>query len=80
MFGTTADCNDILKLQINSSWFALDLFFCTGEKLRRCTEPERERMSGIVMELNDMEQNYIDFGKETDSDNAINDSDEAFAL
>ena len=37
-------------------------------------------MSGIVMELNDMEQNCIDFGKETDSDNAINDSDEAFAL
>ena len=32
------------------------------------------------MELKDMEQNYIDFGKETDSDNAINDSDEAFAL
>ena len=31
-------------------------------------------MSGVVMELKDMEQNYIDFGKETDSDNAINDS------
>ena len=37
----------------------------------KCTEPERERMSGDLMELNDTELNYINFGDETDSDNTI---------
>ena len=32
---------------------------------------ERERMSGDLIELNDMELNYIHFGDETDSDNTI---------
>ena len=39
------------------------------ENKRKCTEPERERMSGDLMELNDTELNYINFGDETDSDN-----------
>ena len=38
------------------------------ENKRKCTEPERERMSGDLMELNDTELNYINFGDETDSD------------
>ena len=38
------------------------------ENKRKCTEPKRERMSGDLMELNDTELNYINFGDETDSD------------
>ena len=38
------------------------------ENKRKCTEPERERISGDLMELNDTELNYINFGDETDSD------------
>ena len=41
------------------------------ENKRKFTEPERERMSGDLMELNDTELNYINFGDETDSDNTI---------
>ena len=41
------------------------------ENKRKCTEQERERMSGDLMELNDTELNYINFGDETDSDNTI---------
>ena len=41
------------------------------ENKRKCTEPERERMSGDLMELNDTDPNYINFGDETDSDNMI---------
>ena len=41
------------------------------ENKRKCTEPERERMSGDLMELNDAELNYVNFGDETDSDNTI---------
>ena len=41
------------------------------ENKQKCTEPERERMSGDLMELNDTELNYINFGDETDSDNTI---------
>ena len=41
------------------------------ENERKCTEPETERMSGDLMELNDTELNYINFGDETDSDNRI---------
>ena len=41
------------------------------ENERKCTEPERERISGDLMELNDTELNYINFGDETDSDNRI---------
>ena len=37
----------------------------------------RERMSDDLMELNDMELNYIGFGGETDSNNASNNLDEA---
>ena len=37
----------------------------------KCTEPERERMTGDLMKLNDTELNYINFGDETDSDNTI---------
>ena len=36
-----------------------------------CYEPERERMSGDLMELNDMEPNFINVGDKTDSDDAI---------
>ena len=39
------------------------------ENKRKSTELERERMSGDLMELNDTELNYINFGDETDSDN-----------
>ena len=38
---------------------------------RECYEPERERMSVDLMELNDMEPNFINFGDKTDSDDAI---------
>ena len=41
------------------------------ENKRKCTEPERERMSGDLMELTDTDPNYINFGDETDSDNMI---------
>ena len=41
----------------------------------KCTEPERERMSDDLMELNDTELNHMHFGDETDSDNASNYSD-----
>ena len=41
------------------------------ENKRKCTEPERERMIGDLMELNATELNYINFGDETDSDDTI---------
>ena len=41
-----------------------------------CAEPEREKMSGGLIELNDTEPNYINFADETDSHNTSNDSDE----
>ena len=37
-------------------------------------------MSDDLVELNDMELNYIHFGDETDSDDASNNLDEDFAL
>ena len=37
-------------------------------------------MSGYLMELNDAELNNINFGDETDSGDATNDSDEKFLL
>ena len=37
-------------------------------------------MSDDLMELNDMELNYIYFGEETDSNDASNNLDEDFAL
>ena len=37
-------------------------------------------MSGDLMELNDMELNNINFGDETNSDDAANNSDETFLL
>ena len=37
---------------------------------RKCTELGRERMSDDLLELNDMELNYIYFGDETDCDDA----------
>ena len=36
------------------------------ENKRKCTEPEMERVSGDLMELNDTELNYLNFGDETD--------------
>ena len=36
------------------------------ENKRKYTEPERERMSGELMELNDTELNYLNFGDKTD--------------
>ena len=47
---------------------------CELENKRKCTEPEKERMSDDSMELNNKELNYIYF--ETDSDDASNKSDE----
>ena len=47
---------------------------------RKCTELGRERMSDDLVELNDMELNYIYFGDETDSDDASNNLNEDFAL
>ena len=44
---------------------------------RKCTERERERMSDDLMELNDMELNYIYL---TDSDDASNKTDESFIV
>ena len=41
------------------------------ENKSKCTEPERERMSRDLIELNDTELNYIYFGDEADSDNTI---------
>ena len=41
------------------------------ENKRKCTEPERERMSGELMELNDTELNYLNFGDKTDYNNMI---------
>ena len=41
------------------------------ENKRKYTEPERERMSDDLMELNNTELNYKNFGDETDSDNTI---------
>ena len=46
---------------------------------RKCTEPRWET-SGDLMEVNDTELNYINFGDETDSDDASNDSDEDFVF
>ena len=37
------------------------------ENKRICAEPERERMSGDLMELNYIELDYINFGGETNS-------------
>ena len=37
-------------------------------------------MSDDLMELNDTERNYVDFGDKTDSNNASNDSNEDFVL
>ena len=48
------------------------------ENKRKCTEPERERMSDGLMELNDTELILINFGDKTDSDNGSNGSDEDF--
>ena len=50
------------------------------ENKEKCTEPERERMSGDLIGLNDSELNYINFGDETDWNNASNDSDEDFVF
>ena len=47
-------------------------------KQRASTELERESMSDDLMELNDTELIYINFGDKTDSDNASNNSDEDF--
>ena len=43
------------------------------ENKLKCNEPEREKMSGDLMELNDTELNYIndETKDETDSDNTI---------
>ena len=41
------------------------------ENKRKCTEPESERMGSDLMELNDTELKYINFGDETDSGNTI---------
>ena len=38
------------------------------ETKRKCTEPKRERMSGDLMELNNPDLHYINFGDEADSD------------
>ena len=48
------------------------------ENKQKSTEPERERMSNDLMELNDAELNYIYF--ETDSDYANNRSDKDFVV
>ena len=48
------------------------------ENKQKSTEPERERMSNDLMELNDAELNYIFF--ETDSDYASNRSDKNFVV
>ena len=58
------------------------MIFCCCElkNKRKCTELGRERMSDDLVELNDMELNYIYFGDETDSDDASNNLDEDFAL
>ena len=47
-------------------------------KRRASTELERESMSDDLMELNDTELIYINFGDKTDSDNASNNSYEDF--
>ena len=44
----------------------------------KCTEPKIERMSDDLIKIADTELNYIHFEK--DSDDAINKSDEDFAL
>ena len=49
-----------------------------AENKPKCTEPERERMSDDLMELNDTELDHINFGDKADSDNGSNDSDEDF--
>ena len=36
------------------------------ENKRKCSEPERERMSGELMELNDTELNYLNFDDKAD--------------
>ena len=36
------------------------------ENKRKYTEPERERMSGELMELNDTELNYLNFDDKAD--------------
>ena len=48
------------------------------ENKQKSTEPERERMSNDLMELNDAGLNYIYF--ETDSDYANNRSDKDFVV
>ena len=50
------------------------------ENKRKCTEPEMERISDDLMELNDTELNNINFPNETNSDDATNDSNGSFVL
>ena len=38
---------------------------------RKCTELGRERMSNDLIELNDMDLNYIYFGDDTDSNDLV---------
>ena len=59
----------------NVSSMAATREFYERENKWKCTEPERERMSDDLMELNDTELNHMHFGDETDSDNASNYSD-----
>ena len=54
--------------------------FYEPENKRKCTEPEMERISDDLMELNDTELNNINFPNETDSDDATNDSNGSFVL
>ena len=53
---------------------------CEPKNKRRCTEPEKERMSSDLMELNNTELNYMYCDYKTDPDDASNDSDEDFIL
>ena len=46
------------------------------ENKSKCTEPEMERMSDDLMELNDTELDHINSGDKAHSDNASNNSDE----
>ena len=41
----------------------------------KCTEPEMQRIKGDLMWLNDTELNNVNFGDETNSDDASNDWD-----
>ena len=48
------------------------------ENKQKYNEPERERMSDDLIELNDTELNHINFGDRTNSDNPSYDSGEDF--